>query len=71
MPATEDPSRTPTLRCLKDIINDEHVTKYGAYSDIDITAAATLGRSASPQFAYEFAPPNQIPNLPPPSLIYM
>ena len=58
------------MRCLHDIINDEHISKYGDYSDVDITNAASLGDSATPHFAYEFGPPPPEPE-PPPSTLHI
>ena len=53
------------MRCLYDIINDEHISKYGDYSDVDITNAASLGNSTTPPFEYEFGPPPPEPEPPP------
>ena len=65
MPTTTEPHSFPTMRCLKDIINDKHFTKFGEYSDIDITAASSFGTSASPQFIYDYTPPHPDPESPP------
>ena len=53
------------MRCLQDIINDEHFTKFGDFSEIDIKYAASLGNSASPQFEYEYGSPHPDPEPPP------
>ena len=56
----------PKSSCLRDIMNDEYYTKYSEYSDIDVTKKASLSNSASPQFAYNYAPHQ--PNHKPPPL---
>ena len=65
----QDPS-LPQMRCLRDIMNDEHYTKYSEYSEIYITIVASLSGSASPQFRYKYAPLH-LDHKPPPISPYI
>ena len=55
----------PTARCLRDILNDEHYTKYGSYSDINVTTPAILHTSAMPVTSDQITTPLPPPEPPP------
>ena len=60
-------SLTPTVRCLRDILDDESYDKYSIYSDVNIHLTASLGPSDVGHFTMDQAssPP---PSEPPPSI---